>query len=491
MYVSKDGTSWTVTSASRTTAGKYGAQNILKEVPGTTPYAKRNVSDNVTSAWRLFIDESMLHHIKKCTEAEAALKKEENWTISLEEIDAFIAIIYARGAYGCNDIDYDFLWNKTWGPPFFSETMSRNRFREIMKYLRFDLKSNRSQRLKTDKFAMFSDIWNKFIGNCATSYKPGENLVVDEQLYPCKVRCKFIEYMPNKPDKFGIKFWMLADAGSKFMCNAFPYLEKDLSRSETESLPESIVMRLVSPYLNAGRNVTTDNYFSSFSLAKQLKRKNTSFVGTVRRHRKEIPNEVKISKTCLYETVLLKNGETTLTVYQGKKNKNVLLLSTLYPDVNVEQTNKKLPETVQFYNKTKCGVDIVDQMMRKYSVRAASRRWPVHVFYNVLDLAGTNAYVIFKELTGNDSSRHKFILELADELRQPHLNRKASTRLPQEISNVSTSSTKTSRKRRQCQIGLCNNNKTSNICKNCSYYVCGKCTSKVEKVLICKNCKNH
>ncbi|XP_035227783.1 uncharacterized protein LOC118199990 [Stegodyphus dumicola] len=155
IYVSKDGTSWTVTSTSQTTAGKYGAQNMLKEMPGPTSYAKRNVGDNVLSAWRLFVDESMLRHIKKCTEAEAVLNNEENWAISLEELDAFIAIIYERGSYGCNDMDYDFLWNNTWGPPFFRETMSRNRFRDIMKYLRFDLKSTRTQRLESDKFSLF------------------------------------------------------------------------------------------------------------------------------------------------------------------------------------------------------------------------------------------------------------------------------------------------------------------------------------------------
>ncbi|GBM34030.1 hypothetical protein AVEN_162212-1 [Araneus ventricosus] len=127
-------------------------------------------------------------------------------------------------------------------------------------------------------------IWNKFRDNCAISYKPGENLVVDEQLFPSKARCKFIQYMPNKSDKFGIKFWMLVDADFKFMCNVFPHLGKDKSKSETGSLPENVVMRLLSPYLNTGRSVTADDYFSSLSSPKSLKMKNTSLVGTVGRH---------------------------------------------------------------------------------------------------------------------------------------------------------------------------------------------------------------
>lgn len=71
----------------------------------------------------------------------------------------------------------------------------------------------------------------------------------------------------------------------------------------------------------------------------------------------------------------MKHHETSFTVYQEKGNKNVAVLSTLHPNVNVHLKNKKkLLETIEFYNKTKCRVDIVDQMVRKYSVRAASRR---------------------------------------------------------------------------------------------------------------------
>ena len=73
---------------------------------------------------------------------------------------------------------------------------------------------------------------------------------------------------------------------------------------ENESLPKSVVMHLVSPYLNAGWNVMADNYFSSLPLAKKLEKKKTNFVGTIRRHLKEIPLELKNSKTELYESVL-------------------------------------------------------------------------------------------------------------------------------------------------------------------------------------------
>ena len=51
---------------------------------------------------------------------------------------------------------------------------------------------------------------------------------------------------------------MLVDVNSKLTCIAFPYLGRDESRNENESLPESVVMLLLSPYLNADRNVAAD-----------------------------------------------------------------------------------------------------------------------------------------------------------------------------------------------------------------------------------------
>ncbi len=33
--------------------------------------------------------------------------------------------------------------------------------------------------------------------------------------------------MPNKPDKFGIKFWMLCDSDTKYDLRLIPYLGKD------------------------------------------------------------------------------------------------------------------------------------------------------------------------------------------------------------------------------------------------------------------------
>ena len=39
-----------------------------------------------------------------------------------------------------------------------------------------------------------------------------------------KSRCSFVTFMPNKPDKYRVEFWVLADVGTKYVSNIDVYL---------------------------------------------------------------------------------------------------------------------------------------------------------------------------------------------------------------------------------------------------------------------------
>ena len=80
-----------------------------------------------------------------------------------------------------------------------------------MRVLRFDVKSERRERLQNDKFALMSKVWTEFLENRKRSYIPGMNLCIEEQLFPAKAlfRPIFTQFLGDKPDKFGIKFGFL------------------------------------------------------------------------------------------------------------------------------------------------------------------------------------------------------------------------------------------------------------------------------------------
>ena len=125
---------------------------------------------------------------------------------------------------------------------------------------------------------------------------------------------------------------------------------------------DKVVMTLMEPFMSKGRNVATDNLFTLFLLAKQLKKKKASLVGTMNKVRLELPASAK----CLqqrYSSKLMKTGDTAiLTAYQCKPKKNVCVLSSLHMFVELGESEKKKPEKMEFYNKSKCGLDVADQM---------------------------------------------------------------------------------------------------------------------------------
>ena len=94
------------------------------------PYAKRNVfADSLASAWRFLIDDFILKHIAKCAITEAHRQPQnETFALTIEELEACMAVIYARGATGNSVLPLHDLWTENWGVPLCKRAMSRNRF---------------------------------------------------------------------------------------------------------------------------------------------------------------------------------------------------------------------------------------------------------------------------------------------------------------------------------------------------------------------------
>ncbi|XP_076846734.1 uncharacterized protein LOC143491529 [Brachyhypopomus gauderio] len=245
------------------------------------------------------------------------------------------------------------------------------------------------------------------------------------------------------------------------MCNAISYLGKDPDRPKGERVSENVVMKLVKPYLGKGRTVATDNFFTSFSLAEKLLEANTTLLGTINKIRREIPTEAKNTKgRDKFSTEVYRSHDALLTVYAPKANKVVCVLSTMHMHVRIADDRKKRPNTVTDYNRMKCAVDIMDQKVCSYTVRAGTRRWPIAVFYNILDLAAMNAHVLYTACTGSTGSRRVFLYALAGELRHRHLQEKELKKTPRPSPSPGKTTT--------CQVqSHCNRNHSINVCVEC------------------------
>ena len=174
--------------------------------------------------------------------------------------------------------------------------------------------------------------------NCKKYFIPSFDLTIDEQLFPCKTRFPFTQYMANKPDKLVIKFWLLADAQSQYLCKGKPYLGKDPSRGRFINLPGDVCMALLQPYFKKGYNVTTDNYFTILKLAEELRQRKTTILGTIQKQWREVPNTDLVMKDKSLHTSEIYSSPSgcSLTIYKAKKKKVVCILSSMRRTANID-----------------------------------------------------------------------------------------------------------------------------------------------------------
>ena len=75
----------------------------------------------------------------------------------------------------------------------------------------------------TDKLAHIRFVLDSIVSSLKNSYNPSKQLTIDERLCRYRGHCPFRQYMPSKPDKYGIKMFIIADSLNYFPINIEVY----------------------------------------------------------------------------------------------------------------------------------------------------------------------------------------------------------------------------------------------------------------------------
>ena len=209
---------------------------------------------------------------------------------------------------------------------------------------------------------------------------------MDEHLCRYRGRCSFKQFIPSKPDRYGLKIYVLADSVNYYPINFEVYCGKQ----SVSNKPYDLVMRLCT-VLKSGHIVCGDNYFSSLALSNSLlSQYNINYLGTLRKNRREVPKYMNDNKGLpIFSSRFFLTQEKTNSIlsYVTKKTQNVLLLSNIHFSKEIPETAKKYrPTVILDYNKHKGGVDKLDQMLKEFRIYRANRRWPVVLFFDLWDL---------------------------------------------------------------------------------------------------------
>jgi hypothetical protein len=507
-----------------TAPGRLPATNIIKKKPGSVTTVQ-----TIKEAFKLFITNEILNEIVLQTNeyanrhidqqnqnrlnAGTNSTKSNKWkNLDCIELEAFLGLLIQAGVGHVNHESLTELWDISQSRPIYHATMSLQRFKQLLRFLRFD---DRQRRDKLNRLAPIQYVLQCFMKQLPRHFVPSENMTVDEQLIPFRGRCSFVQYMPKKPAKYGIKFWLLCDVETRYVVGLELYSGK-IGNVVQRNLATNVVLRLIDQLpknIQQGRNVTYDRYFTDFNLAQALLERKMTSLGVVDYKRSFVPIELKVVRNDLYSSWFYFNGPNVLLSYQAKEKKPpIILLSTSHEFAETFDDDKKLPTMIHDYNQTKFGVDVIDQCINNYTVRRISRRWPLLVFFNIIDIAAINAMTVWLCQNPTWNSRQKyirrlFLQQLSKSLTNSHNERRSQCsrltlktklalkclgyELKSNILTIEDKSNDSIKIKKRCY--LCPTHpgrKIRQVCEKCQKNVC-KSHSTSNTTIICQLCEEH
>lgn len=367
--------------------------------------------------------ERMFTTICEETTRYARQKGNQTFETSAAEIKAYVGILFLMGVIVLPN--YRNYWSKRrcLRQPVIAEVMSRSRYVEISKYFHLNDSTTNPPRIspRHDKLHKVRPILKNAKEQFQRHYKPHQNIAVDEAMIKFTGRCSFLQYVPKKPCKWGIKAWAVADSESFYLLDFNIYAGKDEQRPADVLLGTHVVQQLVAPYLHVNHHVYFDNFFTSMELVEYLQSNQTYATGTVNKKRKGLPTA--FPKTKMKNSGDMKKwrkGKLMLVTWQEKKRRvNVLTTGNKTGNKMRLRQGKRgqgmvqypKPLAIQDYTDNYNAVDKSDQLRSYYGIACKANKWWKYMFWFLLDVTLVNAFILYTEAPGGPRPRPKSHLD--------------------------------------------------------------------------------
>ncbi|XP_027859071.1 piggyBac transposable element-derived protein 4-like isoform X1 [Xiphophorus couchianus] len=391
--------------------------------------------------------------------------KKYKWAeLDTEELYRFFGLLIYMSLVQLPSVQDYWRQNHFLSVPTPAKVMTRDRFRTIMWNLHpsnpeEDVKNDKKKGTPGyDKLSRLRPVYDDILNACQAYYQPKRELAVDERMVPTKAKTGMTQYnMKDKPTKWGIKLFVLAESSSGYTVSFSLYTGKTHTASE-HGLSYDMVMKLIQPsYLGTVYHIYMDNFYTSPTLFKDLASKKFGACGTYRESRKGCPKgrpNALTKKSGRGSVRWIREGPVVFVKWMDTRE--VSVCSTIHPAFSGETVQRReknevkrwivkdipCPTPVMAYNKYMGGVDLSDQLIQYYSAQRKTYRWYKTVLMHLVDIATANAYILHQELCkakGVKPMTHKdFNVEMASQLCSVDMaglpRRKAAEHIPVPIS---------------------------------------------------------
>ncbi|XP_054260166.1 piggyBac transposable element-derived protein 4-like [Macrosteles quadrilineatus] len=382
--------------------------------------------------WMLFTTETNAYASREVTRRRLSgelrgQSRLRHWVdVTYSEMKKYIALVINMGLIGKkNLIDY---WDQSFSQrvPFFPEIMSRNRFQAISSM--FHLTSEPFIAKGEPGYDPWQKI-RKLLDHLNDAFKrhfvPSQNLAIDESMIGMKNRTIFIQYMPNKRHaRFGIKKFEICDSATGYLLHTALYSGKDFLSDGDDPFTQKVIFEMMNQTRLLGKHhhVFTDNFYTKLPLAEALLRNDTYLTGTVNKKSKDLSRAVVGTQYEAGQTVYFRKGKVLLVGYkQKKKRKPVYLITTAChaEDRNIVSRSglqAVKPLVIHKYNLSMGGVDQKDKSIYHHSCTRPTRKYWRKIFFNLMDMAMLNAYILYSRNTDHPLSRKRFMVDIVETL---------------------------------------------------------------------------
>ncbi|XP_008481385.1 piggyBac transposable element-derived protein 3-like [Diaphorina citri] len=360
--------------------------------------------------FEMFITENLVENVVKQSVLYAVSKNEE-FTLSVGDLYCYFGILYLSGYVQVPRRRMYWEEGTDSHNILVSNSMRRNRFDNIMKYLHV---ADNSRLNKNDKMAKLRPMMNEISNACLKNAFPETDLSIDESMIPYFGRHSTKQCIRNKPVRFGYKAWVLAS--KQGYCLSFDiYQGRRDKMADQANLGESVILSFTNTlkreYPKMEFSLYFDNFFSSLAVIHKLKEDGFGATGTIRENRlQKCPlmdtKEMKKSK-CDRGTFDYKTAKGVILV-KWKDNAVVTLGSNQY-GIHPIQTAKRFsreekkqidvpqPHIVSMYNKNMGGVDLMDNNISNYRIGIRGKKWYTPILFWLLDVAMNNAWILSRQ----------------------------------------------------------------------------------------------
>ena len=373
------------------------------------PYYYTNPHDNNSLDYLMLLwPESLVDELALETNRYARSRTSiKNWSdVDRDEIWTFLGVNILMAIHRLPTINCYWSGNRFLGVPALQEHMSRARFWKL--WVNFHVVDNRTISPGDSVDCKIKPVLEVLGKTFVDNYSPSQELSVDEAMVKYKGHCRGKVRMPKKPIKLGFKIWCCSCSCCGYLCTFQVYDGMPTDKETGKKVPEKgmvkrVVLDLVSPYEGVNHVVYMDNFFTSGPLVEELAKKGIYVVGSIQQRAAGFPDSLKGVKLEKGSYVAEKVNDICYYVFSDRKV--VSFVSNVFPEHMSNQVARvrldgtfgfqSVPPVLPAYNKYMGAVDRLSQLKRNYGFDRKSRRYWLRIFFQFLDYAITNSYLLY------------------------------------------------------------------------------------------------